>query len=102
MGDTLIVKTANTWLEEAKNQPKSVFVDIGLKFICERKDKQLTTWHCTFDKPIEDIINEIKYKKKWIGGKFLEIYLEFENKDMKCTKYYLDINISKFNLLLQS
>ena len=73
----------------------------GIKFIVERSDKEITTWHDVFEKPVEEIINEVKHVKRWIGGKFLEIYIEFDN-DGKYYKVYLDIQNSTYNQRLGS
>lgn len=70
----------------------------GIKLVCERKDEEITTWHEVFERPIEDIINSIKAQKRWIEGKFLKIYLEFDNDG----KYYkVIIDHSQFNHLLK-
>lgn len=73
----------------------------GIKIIVERADKEITTWHDVFEKPIEDIINGVKFQKKWMGGKILEMYLEFDNKG-QYHKVYLDVKDQKYNLLLGS
>jgi hypothetical protein len=73
----------------------------GIKFVCERADGEITTWHDVFEKTVEDVINGIKHEKRWIGGKFLEAYLEFDN-DGKYYKVYLDVKERGFNQLLCS
>lgn len=69
----------------------------GIKFVCVRADKEITTWHDVFETTVEDIIREVRTKKQWFGGRFLEIYLEFDNYG-NYYKVYLDPN--KFNVLL--
>lgn len=74
---------------------------IGLKLICERADGEITTWHDVFEATVEDVINKIKHQKQWIGGNFLEVYLEFDNAGKYC-KVYLDVKTNGFNQLLSS
>lgn len=74
---------------------------IGLKLICERADGEITTWHDVFETTVEDVINKMKHSKRWIGGKFLEAYLEFDNNG-KYYKVYLDVKERGFNQLLGS
>jgi len=71
----------------------------GLKLTCELANGEINTWHTTFDKTVEEIIHEVAYDKNWLGGKFLEAYLEFDNNG-KYYKVYLDINNYGFNQLL--
>jgi hypothetical protein len=73
----------------------------GLKLICERADGEITTWHDVFETTVEDVINKMKHPKRWIGGKFLEAYLEFDNNG-KYYKVYLDVKERGFNQLLGS
>ena len=73
----------------------------GLKLICERADGEITTWHDVFETTVEDVIKKVMYKKRWIGGKFLEVYLEFDNAG-KYYKVYLDVNNYGFNQMLGS
>jgi hypothetical protein len=73
----------------------------GIKFVCMRADGEITTWHDVFEQSVEDIIRDIRYKKNWMGGKFYEIYLEFDNNG-KYYKVYLDIENYGFNQLLGS
>jgi hypothetical protein len=73
----------------------------GLKLVCERSDGEITRWCGDFETTVEDVINKIKYKKQWIGGKFLDVYLEFDNDN----KYYtvdLDVKKQGLNKLLAS
>jgi hypothetical protein len=69
--------------------------------VCLRKDDEITTWSEKLETSIEDVINKVKYDKNWIGGKFLEIKLEFENND-EYYKYSLDVKNNPFNQLLGS
>lgn len=71
----------------------------GIKLICVRKDEAITTWHDVFEQSIENIINDVKDRKNWIGGKFQEIYLEFDNGGQY---YKVVIDHSKFNYLLKN
>jgi len=73
----------------------------GLKLVCERADGNITTWHDVFQEPVEDVINKMKHTKRWIGGKFLEAYLEFDN-DGYYYKVYLDVKECGFDKLLGS
>jgi hypothetical protein len=69
--------------------------------VCLRKDDEVTTWSEKLETSIEDVINKVKYDKNWIGGKFLQIKLEFENNGEYC-KYSLDVKNNPFNQLLGS
>ncbi len=73
----------------------------GLKLICERADGEITTWHDSFETTVEDVINKMKHEKQWIGGNFIEAYLEFDNNG-KYYKVYLDVKDRGFNQLLGS
>jgi hypothetical protein len=73
----------------------------GIKFICERRDGEITTWYDIFNTKVEDIINKVKYDKDWIGGKFLEIYIELDLNGVYY-KVNLDLQNSKYNQLLGS
>jgi len=72
----------------------------GIKFVCERADGEITTWHDVFEKSAEDVIRDVRHQKDWVGGKFLDIYLEFNNKG-EYYKVYLDIQRCGFNQLLK-
>lgn len=63
----------------------------GIKFIVCRADDEITTWHTVFDRPSEDILDEVKHDKGWIGGTILEVYIEFVTDDGKYFKEYLDL-----------
>ena len=68
---------------------------IGLKLVCECKAGDVNTWHDVLETTIEDVINKWKHNKTWMGGKFLEAYLEFHHND----KYYrVDVDIKKMGL----
>jgi hypothetical protein len=69
--------------------------------VCLRKDDEVTTWSEKLETSIEDVINKVKYDKNWIGGKFLQIKLEFENNG-EYYKYSLDVKNNPFNQLLGS
>lgn len=71
----------------------------GIKFICECKHGDINTWHDVLHTTVDEIINKVKYQKGWIGGKFTDIYLEFDN-DGKYYKVHLDIAMNGFNKLL--
>jgi coproporphyrinogen III oxidase len=73
----------------------------GIKFIVEHKNEMISTWHDNFDMTVEEIINKVKHDKSWIGGKFLEIYIEFTD-NRTYYKVYLDIKNQKYNQLLGS
>ena len=73
----------------------------GLKLICERADGEITTWHDNFETTVEDVINKIKHSKSWMGGKFLKVYLEFDNNN-EYYKVYLDVKKQGLNKLLAS
>lgn len=72
----------------------------GIKLICERADAEITTWHDVFNTTVEDVIKKVVYHKDWLGGKFIEAYLEFEN-DGKYYKVFIDIKKQKLNQLLK-
>lgn len=74
----------------------------GVKIICTRKDGAITTWHDVLTTSVEDVVNEVKYDKNWIGGKITEIYLEFDDVNGKYYKTYLDVKKGGFNKLLAS
>jgi len=71
----------------------------GIKFVCEQANGFINTWHCNFDKPINEIINEYKHSKNWIGGKFLEIYIEFylSNQNLSHFNRYYKVNVDLQN-----
>lgn len=77
-----------------------------IKFVCEQANGNINTLHCVFDRPINQIINKYKYDKDWIGGKFLEIYIEFDNfaqHNQPYDRYYkvnVDLINTSFNLQL--
>jgi hypothetical protein len=73
----------------------------GLKLICERADGEITTWHDVLETTVEDVIRKVRHQKNWMGGKFLEAYLEFDNAG-KYYKVYLDVKERGFNQLLGS
>jgi len=73
----------------------------GLKLICERADGEITTWHDVFETTVEDVIRKVRHQKRWMGGIFLEAYLEFDN-DGQYYKVYLDVKERGFNQLLGS
>ena len=73
----------------------------GLKLICERADGEITTWHDVFETTVEDVIRKVRHQKRWMGGRFLEAYLEFDN-DGQYYKVYLDVKERGFNQLLGS
>lgn len=73
----------------------------GLKIIAETKDGGINTWHDVVNpKTIEEIINENKEWKNWIGGKITEAYLEI-TVNGKYTKIWIDVKKHKFNNLLK-
>jgi hypothetical protein len=70
-----------------------------IKFVVEHSDKRITTWNNKFDDKVENIINKLKHDQKWLGGKFLEISIAFDNNGV----YYeveLDVKNSIYNLLI--
>lgn len=72
----------------------------GIKLVCERKDGLITTWgDVLFNKSVKEVIEEVKYKKHWIGGKFLKIYIEY-NENGIYQKMYLDIKKNEYNKCL--
>jgi hypothetical protein len=73
----------------------------GIKLVCQRANGDLTTWHDVFETTVENVINDVKHSKGWIGGKILEIRLEFNNAG-KYYKVYLDVNEQGYNQLLGS
>ena len=85
----------------SRNLNKNKMKATGLKLICERADGEITTWHDVFETTVEDVIRKVRHQKRWMGGKFLEAYLEFDN-DGKYYKVYLDVKERGFNQLLGS
>ena len=85
----------------SRNLNKNKMKATGLKLICERADGAITTWHDVFETTVEDVIRKVRHQKRWMGGKFLEAYLEFDN-DGKYYKVYLDVKERGFNQLLGS
>ena len=71
----------------------------GIEIICQKANKDISTWHDVYETSVEDIINKVKHQKNWMGGKFVEIYLEFDNNG-KYDKFYLDIKKNEYNKLL--
>ena len=63
----------------------------GITLTCECKRGDINTYHDDFEKTIEQLIDNIKVNKDWVGGKFISAYLEFDNKG-DYYKVYLDIN----------
>jgi hypothetical protein len=80
---------------------QNLFLNIGVKFVCELRNGEINTWNCELNKSIEDIIREMRYKKDWMGGRFLEIFVYFTI-EKNYHKYYLDVKNNKFNQLLGS
>lgn len=52
---------------------------IGIKFIVERQDNEITTWHDVFEHPAEKILKDVMWLKAWENGTVREAYLEFDN-----------------------
>lgn len=73
----------------------------GIKLTCELANGEINTWHTVFNKTVQEIIKEVAYDKNWFGGKFLEIYLEFNNNN-SYYKVYLDVKDYGFNQILGS
>jgi hypothetical protein len=74
---------------------------IGIRFVVEKSDEfHFITWQQCFEAPIEEIIRQVRYQKGWIGGKFLEICLLFEDDNNNSVEYPLKITDSKFNQLI--
>lgn len=73
----------------------------GLKLTCERADGEITTWHDVFETTIADVIKKVRHQKRWMGGKFIEAYLEADNNG-EYYKVYLDVNNCGLNQLLNS
>jgi hypothetical protein len=71
----------------------------GIEIICQKANKDISTWHDVYETSVEDTINKVKHQKNWMGGKFVEIYLEFDNNG-KYDKFYLDIKKNEYNKLL--
>jgi hypothetical protein len=77
-----------------------------IKISALTKTGYVNTWHDTMNKPIEEIINENKQQKDWIGGEILDVYLEywFVNPETGNETYYkvwVDIKTQKLNDLLK-
>ena len=61
----------------------------GIKFVVERTDKAITTWHCSLTQKVEQIILDVKESKAWGNGTVNEAYIEFDDNGEYC-KTYLD------------
>ena len=71
----------------------------GIEIICQKANKDISTWHDVYETSVEYTINKIKHEKKWMGGKFVEIYIELYN-DGEYHKLFLDIKKNEYNKLL--
>lgn len=63
----------------------------GIKLVCSCLGGDINTYHGAFEVPVEDLIEKIKAEKDWVGGKFTQAYIEFDNKG-NYYKVFLDIN----------
>jgi len=72
---------------------------IGIEVVCQKANKDISTWHDVYETSVEDTINKVKHQKHWMGGKFVEIYLELDNNG-KYDKLFLDIKKNEYNKLL--
>ena len=71
----------------------------GIEIICQKANKDISTWHDVYETSVEYTINKIKHEKKWMGGKFVEIYIELYNEG-EYHKLFLDIKKNEYNKLL--
>lgn len=71
----------------------------GIEIICQKANKDISTWQDVYETSVEDTINKIKHEKKWMGGKFVEINLELYNNG-EYHKLFLDIKKNEYNKLL--
>jgi hypothetical protein len=70
----------------------------GIKFICERADGAITTWHTTFDKDPCQILKDVMHVKGWIGGRITEAYIDYQT--IPYIKAWLDVEKNGFNKIL--
>ena len=61
----------------------------GIKFVLERSDKAITTWHCSLDKKVEQLLLDVKDGKAWGNGTVKDAYIEFNDNGEYC-KTHLD------------
>lgn len=93
--------SAETLLNMDADDTTKIGATYGLKIIAETKHGGINTWHDVVNpKTIEEIINENKEWKNWIGGKITEAYLEI-TVNGKYTKIWIDVKKHKFNNLLK-
>jgi len=85
-----------------------------IKIIATTKNVDVNTWNDFLEKPIDEIINNLKKEKNWIIPEILDAYIEFNLFDQKAAlfinsgqinkyyKIYVDIKKQKLNELLNS
>lgn len=61
----------------------------GVKFVVERADGQITTWHDVLSRKVDQILLEMMPIKKWENGIVKEAYIEFDHNGEYC-KTHLD------------
>ena len=68
----------------------------GIKLICRCLEGDINTYHDVFETTVEELINKAKVNKGWVGGKFTDAYIEFDNNG-NYYKVFLDTNhLNKF------
>lgn len=70
----------------------------GVKLSCIHKNGLITTWHDTA-RSIEQVIDEVKKFKNWIGGEFEWIRLEYDLDGKYIEKF---VDHKKYNYLLKT
>jgi hypothetical protein len=64
----------------------------GIKLACRCLSGDVNTYHGRFETTVEEIIDKFKISKDWIGGKFIQAYIEFDNNGTYY-KVFLDLDI---------
>jgi hypothetical protein len=94
------LETISSFQDNTK--PKDCPLELtGIKFVVQHNnsDRSITTWQQDVDDTIENMIRKLRHNHNWMGGKFLEIFLIFNNNG-KYYKTLLDIDNSTFNNLI--
>ena len=64
----------------------------GIKLVCRCLSGEINTYHGVFETTVEELINKVKVNKDWVGGRFTDAYLEFDNNG-NYYKVFLDTNV---------
>jgi hypothetical protein len=74
----------------------------AVKFVFESESGIINTWYDVWtedlSRPIEDIVIGMKEFKNWYNGKFIDAYIEFDNRG----EYYtVHLDLKRLNKLIQ-